>query len=184
MRGTPFRCGVAGQVLLQVAVALEDALGVLGEPVGIVRGRLQHGDRVVRPAPRLGRQRLEQRPAWPGSHDQRRLYASCSSSGTRSSLRLRTRTAPSDELTRLGDFGCIWHVWFRVPRGHPHEYTVQPPMLAQRQRTPTTRHASGCVHDLPAWLREAMWIGSEEVVATSLARRSASYQASARQTPF
>src|SRR5438105_4222700 len=49
----------AGQVLLEGAVLFEDALGMLGQPVRLVGGGLQDRDRIMRPAPRLGRERLE-----------------------------------------------------------------------------------------------------------------------------
>ena len=38
----------------------EDALGMLGEPIRVVGNGFENGDRVVRAAPRLGRERLEQ----------------------------------------------------------------------------------------------------------------------------
>ena len=50
----------AVEVLLQITVTLEDALGVLGQPVRLIRGRPERGDRVVGAGPRLRRERLEQ----------------------------------------------------------------------------------------------------------------------------
>src|SRR5262245_22161898 len=51
----------------------------------------------------------------------------------------------------------MWHVRFRIPRGHPHKSTVGP----------CNRTRGSCEHDSPARLRLAMGFGSEEVVAIS-----------------
>jgi len=62
-------------------------------------------------------------------------------------------------------------MWFRISRGHPHQYTVQLTTAEVVAVMPNRRrHARGCVHDLPARLSVTMWSGSEKVVATSLCR--------------
>ena len=158
---------LAVQILVQVTVALENALGVLGEPVGIVRGGLQDGDRVVRSSPRLRRQRLEERPRGRVPRPAqvvRQLFEK------RNKIVSAFTHAPCTigQLTWLGNFGCVWHVWFTVPRGDPHEFTVQPTGAGSAATSrPTIQAHRGCLHDLPAWLRETIWIGSEEVVDTS-----------------
>src|SRR5206468_1203666 len=51
---------LAVQILREVGVSFEDALGVFGQSIGVIRRGLQGSNRVVRSGPRLGGQRLEQ----------------------------------------------------------------------------------------------------------------------------
>ena len=112
------RTGV--QVLLQIAVLFKNALGMLSQAVGVVGDGLQDGNRIVRPAPRVGRQGLKEfeRTRIPGPAQVVRQVLEKRNEVGRSVTHAQW---PVGHDTRFIDFSSIWHVWFRVPRGHPHE---------------------------------------------------------------
>ena len=88
--------------------------------------RLHGGDRVVRASPGLRAPDAGTGRSVVGSHDQRRLYASCSSNGSQLVSFFSYPRRTLGHHTRLSKFSSIGHMCFRVSPCQAHEYTVWP----------------------------------------------------------
>src|SRR5207237_1021424 len=146
----------AVQVLLEVMVALENALGVLGQTVRLVDRRLQRCDRIVRASPRLWRQPLKQiERAW----IPRPAEVVCQVFEQRNEV-VSFFTNPGPALghhTRLNKFSNFGHVRFRLSRRQLHEGTI--PARRDGGSAEPRQTANACAHSSPGWLRETIEIG-------------------------